>query len=101
MPPLWLLPMPRKMLLAQEEDFWHRLDMVTGEELEIGPSPPTVQLEEAGWRILWGPAVEPADKGPPLLPPVPGLMEVDGPKLAPEDGSTAEKATDKETDSLL
>ena len=29
-------------------------DVATGEELELGPPPRTVQLQEAGQRILWG-----------------------------------------------
>ena len=50
--------------------------MATGEELEMGPPPPTIQLEEAGWWILWGLAVEPVEEGLPLLPLGPGPMEV-------------------------
>ena len=57
MPPLWLLPMPQKMSKAQEEDFWLLRDMAMGEELDLGPPPPTVQLEEAGQWIPWGPVV--------------------------------------------
>ena len=44
MPPLQQVPMMQRMLKEQEEAFWCRLDMVTGEELEMGPPPPTIQL---------------------------------------------------------
>ena len=73
--------------------------MAIGEELEMGPPHPTIQLEVAGWWIPWGPVVEAAEEGPPLSPPGPGPMEVDGTKQVLEDGATTEKATDEETDS--
>ena len=85
----------------EEENFWWSWDLTTGEELELGPPPHRVQLEEAGWQIPWGPAEEPAEEGSPLLPLGPGPMEVDGTKQAPEDGAMVGEATDKETDSLL
>ena len=47
MPPLWLLLIPWRLLKEQEEYFWWGQDMAMGEELELGPPPPTVQLEEA------------------------------------------------------
>ena len=78
--PLGLLPMPWRILQAEEEAFWHGWDVMMGEELEMGPPPPSVWLEEAGWRVPWGPVVEPAQEGPPLLPLGPGPMEVDGAK---------------------
>ena len=101
MPPLQLLPMLQKMSKVQEEDFWCGWDMVMGEEFELGPPPPTIQLEEAGQQILWGSVVEPAKEGSPLLPPRLGLMEVDGAEQAPKDGAMAEEAVDKEADSSL
>ena len=78
----------------EEEDFWWGRDLTMGEELELGPPPPRVQLEEAGWRIPWGPAVEPAKEGSPLAPLRPGPMEVDGAEQALEDGAMAGKAAD-------
>ena len=72
-----------------------------GKELELGPPPPRVQLEEAGQRILWGPAVEPAEEGLPLAPLGLGPMEVDNAEQAPKDGATVGEPVDKETDSLL
>ena len=88
-----------------------------GEELELEPPPPRVQLEEVGWQIPWELLEEPAKEGSPLPPYGPGPMEVDGAKQAledgakqaPEDGATqvpedvavAGEAMDKETDSLL
>ena len=64
-----------------------------GEELELGPPPPTIQLEEAGQWNPWGPEVEPAQESPPLLLLGLGLMEMDGAKQVPEDGAMAEDAT--------
>ena len=102
MPPLQLLPMPQKMSKEQEEDFWWGWDMQMGEELELGPPPPTIQLEEAGpVEFLWGPVVELVEEGPPLSPLGLGLMEVDGTEQVPEDGASVEEAADKETDSSL
>ena len=72
-----------------------------GEELELGLPPLRVQLEEAGWRVLWGPAVEPAEEGTPLAALGLGPMEVDGAEQAPEDGAVVGGAADKETDSSL
>ena len=62
----------------EEENFWWGRDLMMGEELELEPPPPRVQLEEAGWQIPWGPAEEPAKEGLPLPPLGPGPMEVDG-----------------------
>ena len=80
MPPLLQVPMPQRMLKEQEDAFWHKLDVAMGEELEMGPPPLTVQLEEAGWWVPWGLAVEPAEEGLPLSPLGPGPMEVDSTK---------------------
>ena len=66
MPPLWQVPMLQKMMTAQEDAFWYGLDVEMGEELELGPPPLTVQLEEVAWQIPWGPVVEPAQEGRPL-----------------------------------
>ena len=101
MPPLQLLLMPQRMSVAQEENFWWGWDMATGEELELGCPPPTIQLEEAWQWIPWGPAVEPAKEGPPLPPLGLGPMEVDDAEQAPEDGAVAGEAVDEETDSSL
>ena len=68
MPSLQLLPMPQRMSVAQEENFWQGRDMAMGEELELGYLPRTVQLEEAEQQIPWGPVVEPAEEGLPLPP---------------------------------
>ena len=84
----------------EEEAFWCRLDVAMGEELELGPPPPNVQLEEAGRQVPWGPALEPAQEGPPLLPLGPGPMEVDGTEQAPEDGAAWEDAMGEQVDSL-
>ena len=75
--------------------------MAMGEELEMGPPSPTVQLEEAGRQIPWGLAVEPAEEGLPLLPLGLGLMEVYGTAQALEDGATVGETADEETDSSL
>ena len=89
------------MLKVQEEDFWWGRDVVMGEDLELGPLLPTIQLKEAGWQISWGPAVEPAEEGLPLSPLGLGLMKVNGTKQVPGDVAMAEEATDEETDSSL
>ena len=75
--------------------------MAMGEELEPGPLPPRVQLEEAGQQVPWGLAVEPAEEASPFAPLGPGAMEVDGAKQALEDGVMVGEAADEETDSLL
>ena len=85
----------------EEENFWWGRDMATGEELELGPPPPRVQLEEVGWWIPWVLAEEPAEEGSPLLPLGPGPIEVDGAKQAPGDSAAVGKAADKETNSSL
>ena len=83
----------------EEEYFWWGQDLTTGEELELGPTPPRVQLEEVCWEIPWGLAVEPAEEGSPLVPFGPGPMEVDGIEQALEDVSVVGEAADKETNS--
>ena len=101
MPPLQLLPMLQRILVVQEENFWWGWDLEMGEELELGPPPPTIQLEEAGWLIPWGLVVKPAKESPPLPPLGPGAMEVDGAEQVLEDGATVGEAVDEETDSSL
>ena len=85
----------------EEEAFWRRLYMAMGEELELGPPPLTIQLEEAGWWVPWGPSVEPAQEGPPLSPLGPGPMEVDSAKQVPEDSGVAEDAMGEQAETLL
>ena len=101
MAPLWLLLMPQRMSRVQEENFWWGWDVVMGEELELGPPPPTIQLEEAGQWVPWGPVVEPAKEGPPLSPLGLGPMEVNSAEKVQEDGAAVGEAADQETDSLL
>ena len=88
------------MTTVQEEAFWCGLDMETGEELELGLPPTAIQLEEVGWWIPWGLAVEPAQEGQPLLPLGLGPIEVDGAEQALEDGAAAEDAVGEQEDSL-
>ena len=59
MPPLQLVPIPQRMMKEEEEAFWFRLDVAMGEELELDPPPPNVQLEETGWQVPWSPELEP------------------------------------------
>ena len=102
MPPLWDLPMPWQLSPPQEANFWKGWDVAIGEDLELGRPPPGVQLEEAGWRIPWMPAMEPAKEGSPFVPLGPGPMEVDGTGQVPGDGATVGEATDSdEIDSSL
>ena len=76
-------------------------DLTMGEELDLGPPPPRVQLKEAGKRTPWGPVVEPAKEGPPLSPLGPGPLEVDGTWEALEDSAAVGEATNEENDSSL
>ena len=85
----------------EEENFWWERDVAMGEELELGPPLPRVQLEEVVQQIPWVPVEEPAEEGSPLLPLGPGPMEVDGAKQAPGDGAAVGEAADKETNSSL
>ena len=78
MPPLQLLPMPWRLSAMEEDNFRRGRDVATGGELELGPPPPRVQLEEAGWQVPWWPEVEPAEEGSPLASLGPGPTEVDG-----------------------
>ena len=85
----------------EEENFWRGQDLMMGEELEVGPPPPRVQLEEVGRWVPWGLVVEPAEEGSPLAPLGPGPMELDGAEQVPDDGAMAGEAADKETDSSM
>ena len=76
------------------------MDMVMGEELELGPLPLTVQLEEAGQRVPWGLVMELAQEGPLLSPLGLGLIKVDGTEQMPENGAIAEDAVGEQVDSL-
>ena len=60
--------MLRRMTVEEEEHFWHGQDLASGKALELGIPPEDVQMEEVGKRVMWGPAVEPALEGPPLVP---------------------------------
>ena len=44
----------------EEERFWGGQDVAMGVDLELRRPPPRVQLEEAGWWMLWVMAEEPA-----------------------------------------
>ena len=72
-----------------------------GGDLELGRPHPRVGLEEVGWWIPWGPAVELAEEGSPLVPLGPGPIEVDGAAQAPEGGTAVGEANDEKTDSSL
>ena len=52
MPPLRLVLMPHRITREEEEALLCGLDVAMGEELELGPPPPTIQLEELGWWVL-------------------------------------------------
>ena len=99
MPPLQLVLMLQRMMKEKEEAFWHGLDVAMGEELELGPAPLTIQLEEVGQQVAWWPAVELAQEGPPLSPLGPVPMEVDGAKQVPKDGAMAEDAAGEQVNS--
>ena len=48
LPKLQLMPMPWQMTVEEEERFWRRQDLVSGEALELGIPPKDVQMEEVG-----------------------------------------------------
>ena len=60
--------MPWQIMVEEEERFWHRQDLASGEALELGVPPKDIQIEEVGKRVMWGPVIEPALEGPPLAP---------------------------------
>ena len=85
----------------EDKDFWWGRDLMMGEELELGPPPHRVQLEDVRRPIPWGLVVEPAKEGSALVPLGPWPMEVDGAEQAPEDNAMVGEAADKETNSSL
>ena len=56
------------MIVEEEERFWRGQDLVSGKALELAIPPEDVQMEEVGKRVTWGPAIEPALEGLPLVP---------------------------------
>ena len=67
-----------KMTEEEEGTFWHRLDFEMREELELGPPPPNIELEDMGQQVPWGPELQLVQEGPPLSPLQVELIEVDG-----------------------
>ena len=61
------------------------------EELELGPLTLNVWLEDVGWQVPWGPELQLAWEGLPLLPLWVKPMGVDGTKQVQEDGTMVEK----------
>ena len=59
MPPLWLVTVLLKITEGEKWAFWHRLYLEIWEELELGPPPPNIQLEEVGQQVPWGLEVQP------------------------------------------
>ena len=59
-------------MVEEEKRFWCGQDLASSEALEFGVLPEDVQIEKVGEQVMWGPAIEPALKGLPLVP----LMEV-------------------------
>ena len=51
MSPLQHVLMLQRMSRVQEENFWHGQDVAVKEELEMGPPPPSVQLEKVGQQV--------------------------------------------------
>ena len=60
--------MLRQMTVEEEERFWRGQDLASGKALELGVPPKDVQMEEVGEWVTWGPAIELAPEGPPLVP---------------------------------
>ena len=68
LPKLWLIPMPWQMTVEEEKHFWSSQDLVSAKALELGIPPKDVQMAEVGKWVIWGPVIEPAPEGPPLVP---------------------------------
>ena len=68
LPELRLMPMLWRMMVEEEKHFWRGQDLASGKALELGVPPEDVQMEEVGERVTWGPAIEPAPEGLPLVP---------------------------------
>ena len=47
--------MPQRMAAKEEEAFWLRLDLGTGEDLELGVPLPDLWIEDMGQWLWWGP----------------------------------------------
>ena len=60
--------MPRQIMVEEEKCFWLGQDLASDKALELGILAEDVQMEEVGERVTWGPAIEPAPEGPPLVP---------------------------------
>ena len=56
------------MTEEEEKGFWLGQDLTFGEALELGIPPEDIQMEEMGEQVMWGPAIELAPEGPPLVP---------------------------------
>ena len=70
--------MLQRMMGEEEEAFWCKLDLKTGEELELGVPAPDIQIENVGRQILWGLESVLAQEVPPLLGLGEEPMEVEG-----------------------
>ena len=60
--------MLRQMMVEEEKRFWLSQNLASSKALELGVPPKDVQMEEVGERVMWGPAIEPAPEGLPLVP---------------------------------
>ena len=60
MQPLRDLLLPWRLSNEEEQRFWRGRDVETGGDLGLGRPPPRVGLEEAGRRVQWRSALEPA-----------------------------------------
>ena len=58
--------------------------------LGLGVLPKDVQIEEVGERVTWGPAIEPALEGLPLVPLMEVPIEESGAALAQEDDAVVD-----------
>ena len=67
--------------------------MASGEVLELGIPPKDVQMEEVGKRVTWGPVIELAPEGPPLVPLTEAPNEESGAAPVQEDGAMVDYIT--------
>ena len=82
--------MPQQMMGEEEEHFWLRQDLESGDLLELGVPPEDIQMEEVGERVVWGLAIELAPEGLALAPFPEVPNKESGTVPVQEDGATAD-----------
>ena len=80
------------MMGEKEQCFWLKLDLKSGEVLELRVPHQDVQTEDVGQWVRWKPVPILAQEGPPLAPltEVPMEIEESGAAPAQEDGAAVD-----------